>query len=106
MLKGGENGGELIVKALTKSCEDLGVKLLCETAPKRILTGAGGRVTGVLAATKGGEEFTVTAKSVIIATGGWEKVHLDWLVGPMTVALGGGHIAGENAARYSLGRVG
>jgi fumarate reductase flavoprotein subunit len=35
-------------------------------------------------------------------TGGWENVHLDWLIGGMTVALNGGRIAGENAAQYSL----
>jgi predicted oxidoreductase len=35
-------------------------------------------------------------------TGGWEKVHMDWLVGGMTVALCSGRIAGENAAQYSF----
>ena len=35
-------------------------------------------------------------------TGGWENVHLDWLVGGMTVALNGGRIAGENAAQSLL----
>jgi fumarate reductase flavoprotein subunit len=41
-----------------------------------------------------------------VETGGWEHVHLDWLVGGMTVALAGGRIAGENAVQYSRGEKG
>ena len=67
----GELGGQLVVKALTKTCQDLGVKLLCDTMVKKILTGTKGEVSGVLSMTKEGEEFTVTAKSVIITTGGY-----------------------------------
>jgi fumarate reductase flavoprotein subunit len=36
-------------------------------------------------------------------TGGWEKVYQDWLISGMTIALVGGRIAGENAAKYSSG---
>lgn len=62
--------GEL-TRVLIKNCEDLGVKLLCDTTAKKILTGTKGEVRGVLSTTKEGEEITVTAKSIIIATGGY-----------------------------------
>jgi fumarate reductase flavoprotein subunit len=44
--------------------------LLTHAPAKKILTGKKGNVTGVLAERKG-DEFTVTAKSVIIASGGY-----------------------------------
>src|SRR4030042_606734 len=60
-----------IVNILTKNCQDLGVKLLCDTMVKKILTGTKGEVRGIQPIKKEREEFTVTAKSVIIATGGY-----------------------------------
>ncbi len=63
-------GGRLILKALLKSCEDMGVRLLLRTAAKKILTGERGEVTGVLASTKG-EEFNISARSVVVGTGGY-----------------------------------
>src|SRR4030042_473295 len=66
----GELGGQRIVNILTKNCQDLGVKLLCDTMVKKILTGTKGEVRAVQSMTKEREEFTVTARSVIIATGG------------------------------------
>ena len=65
------SGSGELTRVLVKNCEELGVKLLCETSAKKILTGTGGKVTGVLAATEDGKELEVKAKSVIIATGGY-----------------------------------
>lgn len=66
--KGG-HGGATIVKALVKNCNDIGVRLLFQTPVTKILKGEKGNVTGVLAAMEE-KELIVTAKSVIIATGG------------------------------------
>jgi fumarate reductase flavoprotein subunit len=63
-------GGRVITKALLASCEKLGVRLLRSTSAKKILTGNDGKVTGVLAISKG-EEFNINAKSVIISSGGY-----------------------------------
>jgi fumarate reductase flavoprotein subunit len=62
--------GSTLIKLLVKKCEDFGVRLLCRTAAKKILTNKKGQITGVLAAA-GDKELKVTAKSVIIATGGY-----------------------------------
>jgi fumarate reductase flavoprotein subunit len=62
--------GSGLIKVLLKNCKDLGVKLYSQTATKRILTDKKGKVTGVLAAAKE-KELRITAKSVIIATGGY-----------------------------------
>ena len=67
----GELGGQLVVKALTKNCQDLGVKLFCDAVVKKILTGTKGEVTAVQALTKREGEYTITSKSIIIATGGY-----------------------------------
>lgn len=67
---GRRQGVGVVVRALVKECEDLGVKLLYHAPGKKILTGKQGRVTGVVAVTEKGE-LTVTARSVIIATGGY-----------------------------------
>ena len=65
-----KGGGAEIIKVLAQNGKDLGVQLLTRTPAKKILTGSKGNITGVLAGTKG-EEFTITTKSVIIATGGF-----------------------------------
>jgi len=62
--------GNQLMKVLRKNCEDLGIKILTRTPAKKILRGEKGNVTGVVAATKDGE-LTVTARSVIVATGGY-----------------------------------
>jgi fumarate reductase flavoprotein subunit len=62
--------GRRLVETLTKGCQDLGVRLLCETAARKILTDEKGKVNGVLAATKG-KTLKITTKSVIIAAGGF-----------------------------------
>ncbi|MFC1942497.1 FAD-dependent oxidoreductase [Chloroflexota bacterium] len=62
--------GKLIVKALAKKCDDLGVRLLNRTAAKKMLIGENGEVTGVLASTQG-EEFMINARSIVLSTGGY-----------------------------------
>jgi fumarate reductase flavoprotein subunit len=62
--------GAAVVKVLIKKGRALGVKLLCETEAKRILTSENGDVSGILAKAKG-KELGITAKAVIIAAGGY-----------------------------------
>ena len=62
--------GAVVVKALRKSCAELGVRLLCQTKAMKLITDGRGNVTGVLATTEG-EELGISAESVIIATGGF-----------------------------------
>ncbi len=62
--------GAALIKVLAQNCKELGVQLLIYTLAKKILTGAKGNITGILAEKKG-EKFRITTKSVIIATGGY-----------------------------------
>ncbi|MFH1032349.1 MAG: FAD-dependent oxidoreductase [Chloroflexota bacterium] len=62
--------GATVLRPLMKSCDELGVKILCQSPVKKLLTDAKGNVTGVLATTEKGE-LKVEAKSVIITTGGY-----------------------------------
>ena len=57
-------------KALLKRAQELGVKVLLETSGKKILKDDDGKVCGVVAVNKAGEEFTIQCKAAIIATGG------------------------------------
>jgi fumarate reductase flavoprotein subunit len=72
-----------VLKALRKSCSDLGVQVLCKTGAKKLLTDKTGKVAGVLATT-GDKELSISARSVIIATGGFAgnkellKKYLPW----------------------------
>ena len=69
--KGPEYGrGAELIRILTRECLEAGVKILPNTRGKKIIRGRDGAVTGV-AAEKGGREFTIKTKSVIIATGGF-----------------------------------
>ncbi len=72
MLGAGASGavGHGLAETLIKGCQDRGVQLLCETAARKILIDEKGEVNGVLATTKD-KELKITAKSVIIATGGF-----------------------------------
>lgn len=65
-----KRGGAAIVEVLVKDCEYLGVKLLQDTAVKRILIGEKGDVAGVLVETNG-KELKIVSKAVVIATGGY-----------------------------------
>ncbi len=62
--------GAAIVKVLLKNCQDLGVRVLLGASARKILTGPPGVVNGVLAGDKE-NETRITAKSVIVATGGF-----------------------------------
>ncbi|HJX13102.1 MAG TPA: FAD-dependent oxidoreductase [Dehalococcoidales bacterium] len=64
------NVGPVILKALRQDAERRGVRLYFHTSAKKILTGGAGGVTGVLAEVKG-QELRITARAVIIATGGY-----------------------------------
>ena len=61
--------GAAVSKALARKCQELGIRLMRRTAGKRLLTDAKGNVTGVEATTKE-KKLKITAKCVIIATGG------------------------------------
>lgn len=62
--------GAALIKVLAGYCRERGVRLLIRTPARKLLTGENGRITGVLAGTRG-EEFTISTQSVIIATGGF-----------------------------------
>ena len=62
--------GPEMVKEMVKNCENQGTRIVRQTRVKRILITKRGNVIGVLAAKKE-KEFRITAKSVIIATGGY-----------------------------------
>jgi fumarate reductase flavoprotein subunit len=62
--------GAGLVRVLVKKCQSLGVKILYRTAAEKILIDKSGKVTGVTARSKG-EAFTISAKSVIIGSGGY-----------------------------------
>ncbi len=62
--------GAAVQKALIKKAKELGVNIFLHTSGKKIIPGAKSNLTRVVAV-KDGEEFQITAKSVIIATGGF-----------------------------------
>jgi fumarate reductase flavoprotein subunit len=72
-IKPGHHGvtGRALIEMLSQNCEKWGVKLLCETAARKILTEKG-EVSGVLATAKN-RELSITTKSVVIAAGGFAK---------------------------------
>ena len=59
-----------IMKTLIKCCQDRGIQILCNTRAKKLVTNKGGVVNGVLAESEG-REFSISTKSVVIATGGF-----------------------------------
>jgi fumarate reductase flavoprotein subunit len=61
--------GRKITDALLKTTEKMGARILYRTKATKLLTDRAGNVTGAVAKAKG-KEMTVTAKSVIVATGG------------------------------------
>ncbi len=64
-----EGTGEAVVKALVTQAKSKGVQIVPET-PVTALTKTAGRITGAVV-DRDGEELPVTAKAVIIATGGY-----------------------------------
>jgi fumarate reductase flavoprotein subunit len=63
-----------LLDAMTNSCNNHNVRLLCNTRANKVLTNRKGEVTGVLAQNKKeGKEIHIKAKSAIIATGGFAR---------------------------------
>lgn len=62
--------GPKLVETLTQECRERGVELLCEAPAKKIITDKNGNVNGVMTGLKD-RELEITAKSVIIAAGGF-----------------------------------
>ena len=62
--------GAGLVKFLVKLCHDSGVRMYFNTGAKKVLTNEKGEIAGVIAVSKG-REFRITAKNVIIGTGGF-----------------------------------
>lgn len=65
-----DKGGNAVVRLLIRECQEMGIKLLCETPARKILISKTGEVTGVLAKKKE-SEIVIAAKCVIVATGGY-----------------------------------
>lgn len=66
----GPRAASFMNKALVKRAEELGVQILLQTAGKKILKDEEGKVCGVLAQDKDGNEVTLHCKAAIIACGG------------------------------------
>jgi fumarate reductase flavoprotein subunit len=62
--------GNALMKALRDNCQKLGVQILTRTSARKLLRDAKGNIIGVVAESKEGE-WTIAARSVIIATGGY-----------------------------------
>lgn len=62
--------GTALMKCLRNNCLEAGVKIFTRSPAKKILRDSQGKVTGVVAESKEGE-LRVTAKSVIVASGGY-----------------------------------
>jgi fumarate reductase flavoprotein subunit len=59
-----------MIKVMTDRAQELGAKIMLQTSAKKILK-EGGRVVGVMAEDRSGEDIRVDAKAVIVATGGF-----------------------------------
>ena len=64
-----EGRGVHMIKVLAEKCRELGVQIFVKTAAKELLLAKDGSIAGVLAA--GEDELEISAKNVIIATGGF-----------------------------------
>ena len=60
-----------VFRLLARTSTDAGVKFMLRTRGKKILRGTDGRVTGVLARTRNGQEIKIKAKAVILSPGGF-----------------------------------
>jgi fumarate reductase flavoprotein subunit len=69
--------GEAVVKALATSAKEKGVDVRPATPVKKILR-EGDRITGVVAEAENGEEIKVTAKAVMVASGGYAN-NKEWI---------------------------
>ena len=66
----GRNGGAIMNKAMLDKAQENGAEFFYETPAKKILRDAEGKICGVDAVDKDGEEIHVDCKAVIVATGG------------------------------------
>jgi fumarate reductase flavoprotein subunit len=66
----GPTAAATMLKIMTQKAKDLGVKLMLQTPVTKILK-ENGKIVGVVAEDKSGEEITVKSKVVIVATGGF-----------------------------------
>ena len=66
----GPTAAATMFKILTQRAKELGVKLMLQTPVTKLIK-EGGRIVGVIAEDRSGEEITVRAKAVIVATGGF-----------------------------------
>jgi fumarate reductase flavoprotein subunit len=62
--------GNALMKALRDNCQKLGVQIMTRTSARKLLRDAKGNISGAVAESKEGE-WTIAARSVIIATGGY-----------------------------------
>ena len=92
--KDGSAYGAMIVPVLKKRVDALGIPVMTNTKVESLVTDKAGRVTGVRATTKDGEE-TIAAKAVILATGGFasnpklvERFSPQWAGYPSTASVG------------------
>ena len=65
-----DGAGAGMAEPFSKTLDDAGVELMLETKATELVMNDDGSVGGVKAE-KGGSEFTITAKSVVICTGGY-----------------------------------
>lgn len=70
--------GATMMKILADRAKELGAQILLQTPVRQILK-KNGRITGVIAENKSGEEIRVKAGAVIIATGGFGGGFISWL---------------------------
>lgn len=66
----GRNGGAIMNKTMMEKGKELGVEYFLETPAQKILTDDEGKVCGLIAKDKDGEEIEVSCKAVIVGTGG------------------------------------
>ena len=66
----GVSAAAIMMTAMTKKARELGVRILLQTPAKKILK-RGSDVAGLTAENNSGEEVRVSAKAVIVATGGF-----------------------------------
>ncbi len=66
----GRNGGAIMNKCMMDKAKELGVEFFLETPAKKILRDEEGKICGLIAVDKSGEEIEVSAKAVIVACGG------------------------------------
>ena len=62
---------ELLRNMLAESVEKNGGQVITETTAQKLITGTNGEVTGVVAEKKDGTTLEISAKSVVMATGGY-----------------------------------